>query len=225
MSTEEARRATREFVYVGSWFDHYRLKLGARYDTFRVALNLLLQFGGRHIVETGSLRRPGNWYYDGCSTYLFGEFADHYGAHLWTCDLDERVIDIARGATAVFEPRITYVCRDSVTFLESFADTIDLLYLDSLDCPDDGDASIPQAHSLRELQAAIPNLSDRALVLLDDNAHANGGKTRQAKEFLLDAGWLCLLDSRQSLWLRTRLESRGQEVANAKCGSSTVDDV
>jgi hypothetical protein len=202
MSIQDARRVTREFVYVGSWFDEYRLKLGERYGTFRAALNLLLQLGGKHIVETGSLRRPGNWYYDGCSTYLFGEFADRYGGHLWTCDLDEQVIETARGATAAFDARITYVCQDSVRFLASFQETIDLLYLDSLDCPDEGDASVPQAHSLRELVAAFPNLSNRAIVLLDDNAPANGGKTRRAKEYLLDAGWLCVLDSRQSLWMR-----------------------
>jgi predicted O-methyltransferase YrrM len=192
----------KEFVYVEGWFDHYRLKLGERFCTFKVALNLLLQQGGKHIVESGSLRRPGNWYYDGCSTYLFGEFADRYGGHVWTCDADANVIAIARGATAAFESRMTYVCRDSVQFLSDFGDAIDLLYLDSLDCPDEGDASAAQQHNLRELLAAFPKLSHRGIVLLDDNALQNGGKTRLSKEYLRDAGWLCVLDSRQSLWLR-----------------------
>jgi hypothetical protein len=34
----------------------------------RVALNSLLQQGSRRIVETGSLRHPGNWLGDGGST-------------------------------------------------------------------------------------------------------------------------------------------------------------
>jgi hypothetical protein len=190
-----------DFLYFDGWFDHYRLKLGERYYTFKVALNLLLQFGGKHIVETGSMRSPGNWYYDGCSTYLFGEFADRYGNHLWTCDLDEWAIETARAATMAFESRITYVCRGSVEFLTGFADPIDLLYLDSMDCPHDGDATAAQQHNLRELTAALPHLSRRAIVLLDDNEFPNGGKTRLSKAYLLDAGWLCLLDYRQSLWL------------------------
>jgi predicted O-methyltransferase YrrM len=191
-----------EFVYLDGWFDHYRLKLGERYPTFKVALNLLLQFGGKHIVETGTMRLPGNWYFDGCSTYLFAEFADRYGCHLWTCDLDERTIAQARAWTTTFDQRITYVCRDSIAFLSDFADTIDLLYLDSMDCPPEGDASAAQEHNLRELLAAMPHLSRRAIVLLDDNAYPNGGKSRLSKAYLRDAGWLCLLDSRQSLWLR-----------------------
>jgi predicted O-methyltransferase YrrM len=190
------------FVYSGGWFDHYRPKLAERYETFKVALNLLLQFGGKHIVETGTMRAPGNWYFEGCSTYLFGEFADRYGLHLWTCDVDERTIENARAWTMAFDQRITYVCRDSVEFLSRFADTIDLLYLDSMDCPPEGDATAAQEHNLRELIAALPHLSRRAIVLLDDNAFPNGGKTRRAKAHLLEAGWLCLLDSRQSLWLR-----------------------
>jgi hypothetical protein len=189
-------------LYVDGWFEQYRLKLAERFCTAKVALNLFLQFGGRTIVETGSMRSPWNWYYEGCSTYLFGEFADRYGGHLWTCDVDERVIERARAATLPFESRITYVCRDSVEFLTDFAERIDLLYLDSMDCPPEGDATEAQQHNLRELTAALPHLSPRAIVLLDDNAFPNGGKTRLSKACLLEAGWLCLLDSRQSLWLK-----------------------
>jgi hypothetical protein len=190
-----------EFVYAGGWFDHYRKRLGYRYPTFKVALNILLQQGGRNIVETGSLRNPTNWLGDGCSTLLLGEFAAAYGRHLWTCDIDESVIATAMRATAEFAASVTFICGDSVAFLGDFTGPIDLLYLDSFDCPPSGDATAAQQHNLRELMAAFPHLSSRAIVLLDDNLWSNGGKTCRSKEYLRDAGWLCLLDTAQSLWL------------------------
>lgn len=192
-----------EFVFNDGWFDHYRPKLAERYYTFKVALNLLLQCSGKHIVETGTMRGPGNWYYDGCSTYLFGEFADRYGLHLWTCDLDARTIDNAGAWTMAFDQRITYVCRESVAFLTDFGETIDLLYLDSMDCPPEGDATAAQEHNLREPIAAFPHLSRQAVVLLDDDDFPNGGKTVRSKAHLREMGWLCLPDDRQSLWLRS----------------------
>ena len=190
-----------DFVAAGGWFERYERLLGGRFVTFKLALNILRQQGGRRIVETGSLREPGAWLGDGCATYLFGEFAAAYGLHLWTCDIDPDVIETAKQVTAPFAAHITYVCADSVAFLESFPAPIDLLYLDSFDCPTDGDATAAQTHNLRELEAAFPHLNGGALVLLDDNRWANGGKTRRSKDFLHAAGWLCLYDADQSLWI------------------------
>jgi predicted O-methyltransferase YrrM len=191
-----------DFLYVNGWFDQYRDQLGDRYYTFKLALNWLLQYGGQHILETGSLRTPGNWLGDGYSTYLFGEFVSTYGGHLWTCDIDPQVIAIAQHETNAFRAQITYVCADSLEFLNAFEGTIDLLYLDSLDCLKVGDTSQAQHHNLQELQSALPKLSRRAVVLLDDNNFPNGGKTRLSKHYLLQHGWLCLLDLKQSLWTR-----------------------
>lgn len=190
-----------EFVFAGGWCDAYETRLERRYATFRVALNLLVQFGGSRIVETGSLRVPGDWLGAGSSTLLFAEFVARQGGHLWTCDIDDGVIATAQAATAEYAARITYVWRDSVEFLTEFAGPIDLLYLDSWDCPPDGDASFAQAHNLRELTAAMPHLGPRSLVLIDDNRFDNGGKSRRSKAYLAAAGWLCLLDAYQSLWL------------------------
>jgi hypothetical protein len=191
-----------EFLFVGGWFDHYQKRLGLRYLTFKMALNILLTQNGRTIVETGTMRAPDNWLGDGGSTYIFGEFATRYDLHFWTCDLDPAVMDIAKNATAAFSSHTTYVVGDSVAFLSDVAEPIDLLYLDSHDCPVTGDASAAQRHNLNELIAAYPRLSNRAIVLLDDNFNPNGGKTKLTKEYLLDLGWICLFDLAQSLWLR-----------------------
>src|SRR5215204_1605970 len=109
----EGRLAMREFVFLGGWFDHYETRLVGRYTTFKLALNVLLQQGGRHIVETGTLRSPGSWAKNGCSTLIFGEFAARYDRHLWTCDINPTAIDTAARATEHFAANITYICSDS----------------------------------------------------------------------------------------------------------------
>lgn len=221
-------RDSRDFTHMHGWFDrHWNLldeqayflrlivnwisrvstrlsskSLGERYYTFKMALNWHLQHGGRHIVETGSLREPESWFGVGCSTYLFGEFIWRYGGHLWTCDIDHGVLEQARQETQAFSDQITYVPDDSVNFLSQFQERIDLLYLDSMDCPRTGDASQAQNHNLQELEAAYPKLGPNAIVLLDDNRFQNGGKPLLSKQFLHENNWLCLFDWHQSVWAR-----------------------
>lgn len=230
MRTRHERKTlpTEDFLFIHGWFDEYRDKfderfytfkvvldwllcisrrsargsLGERFYTFKLALNWFLQHDGENIVETGSLREPESWFGVGCSTYVFSEFIAKYGGHLWTCDNSNEVIETAKRQTREFRDNITYVCSDSVEFLQGFDDSIDLLYLDSMDCPRTSDASEAQQHNLRELQAALPKLTEHAIVLLDDNRFCNGGKTRLSKQYLHDNNWICLFDWHQSVWTR-----------------------
>ena len=57
-----------------------------------------------------------------------------------------------------------------------------------------------QTHAEREMQAALPLLHDRSLVLIDDASLPGGGKARLARKVLADAGWTCRLDAYQTLW-------------------------
>ncbi len=192
-----------EFVYWNSPFNEYAERLGERFVTFRVALNVFLQNRGRTIVETGSLRSldEGGWRGDGNSTIVFGDLVAHYGGHLWTCDLNPRAIATAQEGTAAFRTHISYVCADSRDFLAGFADPIDLLYLDSMDSSREGDCTEAQQHNLNELLIALPKVSAGGVILLDDNWYANGGKTALSKEHLRRQGWICLYDSRQTVWV------------------------
>lgn len=191
------------FSWNGSFDAKYAGKLRERWPTFKIALNIFLQRGGSTIVETGCERSIGHgWTGDGNSTYLFGDFLSRYGGRLWTCDINPEAVDTAKLATREFASRITYVCDDSATFLSSFDRPIDLLYLDSLDCPREGDARAAQEHNLRELTTALPSVSADGIVLLDDNWYENGGKTRLSKQYLADQSWICLFDSRQTVWVR-----------------------
>jgi hypothetical protein len=78
-----------------------------------------------------------------------------------------------------------------------------LLYLDSWDYPvgaDDGSRAASQEHCLGELDAALPSLHARSLVLIDDGDLPGGGKPLLAKRRLADLGWSPLVDAYQTLW-------------------------
>jgi spermidine synthase len=77
---------------------------------------------------------------------------------------------------------------DSVAFLASFKDQIDVLYLDSLDTTEPGHAE----HALKELEAALPRLHERSIVVVDDSpwrAGAFTGKGARVAPWLLQRGW------------------------------------
>jgi len=183
-------------------FKHLEIIRSPKYITLKIALNLFLQNGGETIVETGTQRMvddPG-----GCSTLLFAAFCERYGRHLITVDNDPEHIETSKKVTEQFKDNITYVLMDSVKFLAEFGNEIDLLYLDSLDCPwPPADATASQVHNLNELQAAYDKLPKGSILLIDDNNFANGGKTRLTKKYLLESNeWKCILDYGQTLWLR-----------------------
>lgn len=199
-----------DFVQFNDWWsDKYRFKIGEgiRYFSAKIALNLLLQRGGNTIVETGTTRALNDFEGAGMATIFFGDFAKRYGKHLYTVDILPEAIELSKGLTEEFKDNITYITGDSVTFLKSFQSKIDLLYLDSLDCPVDDNKNNPdliasQNHQLNELKAAWDKLSDTSIVLLDDNKHSNGGKCTLSKEYLVEKGWTCILDDYQSLWVK-----------------------
>lgn len=223
-----------EFADGSGWFDHrYRQDLGARFPTFKLALNLFLLRGGDCVAETGCVRAEGD-YGAGCSTILFSELLARYGGLLFSVDRDRDHIDLAERLTAHCRDSRFLFHDDSLRFLTStlpnaanFPGTIDLLYLDSLDYPlaeiqseltaeerlrlsaDEIAAALPhhvlppQEHCLAELLAARPLLGEQSIVLIDDNDLPGGGKSRLAKRFLRSDGWVCLLDLRQTLWVRS----------------------
>jgi hypothetical protein len=129
---------------------------------------------------------------------------------LYSVDNDPKALDYARKALMQCElasDRVRLWFMDSIGFLRGFSGPIDLLYLDSMDfpyAPGDGDPAPSQQHCLAELTAAMPNLSPRAVVMIDDNHLHNGGKPFLAKRHLKQLGWECLADEWQTVWQRPR---------------------
>ncbi len=196
-----------DFFDFNDWFTvAYRSYSDSRFFTFKTALNLLLQQPGKNIVETGTIRLKDDWG-GGMSTVLFGDFASHYDYHVWTVDIAPEAIQLCKEITTNFTSHITYVVNDSVEFLRTFNQTINLLYLDSMDCPeydapDSPNLQASQQHQLKEIQAAWDKLSSPAIILLDDNWFSNGGKAKLTKEFLERQSCRCVLSFQQSLWMK-----------------------
>lgn len=196
-----------------AWFDaRYEKRLKRRHSTFRRALSDVLNSTGpsRVFVETGCVREK-NDYSAGYSTVLFAEVLAKYGGQLHTVDNSERNMTLCRKLTKRYAHVIAYHVRDSVAFLKQWphehaAARIDLLYLDSFDyprSPKDGPQEPSQEHCLAELEAALPSLHERSVVLIDDGDLPGGGKPLLAKRRLSELGWRCLIDDYQTLWTRT----------------------
>lgn len=189
---------------VSEWIEQYKTQSDSRFPTFKKAFELLNERNGEVIVETGCIRQKDDWG-AGMSTFLFGEYAKLFGAKVWTDDISQVNIDCCKEVTKDFTNEITYVVDDSLRFLRNFNQMIDLLYLDSMDCPlidDPNDLSVLQSqnHQLSEIQLALPKLKETSLVLLDDCQFMNGGKGKLTRMFLKAEGWTELLNGQQSLW-------------------------
>jgi len=193
-----------EYDWLYQRYSYLEFVRSPKYFTFKAALNLFLQNNGQIIVETGTQRvkdDPG-----GSSTTLFGAFCKRYGKKLFTVDNNPLHMKISIDCTREFKDYITYVLKDSVKFLREFNQKIDLLYLDSLDCPPPpADATEAQLYNLSELKAAYDKMGKGSVLLIDDNNFANGGKSRFSKTFLLETmQWRCILDHGQTLWERVK---------------------
>lgn len=185
-------------------FNRLEVVRSPKYFTLKAALNMLLQNDGQLIVETGTQRMkddPG-----GCFTTLFGAFCKRYGKKLFTVDINPLNMKVSMDVTKEFKDYITYVVEDSVKFLSEFNQKIDLLYLDSLDCPlPPADATEAQIHNLNELKAAYNKLHEGSVVLMDDSNFSNGGKTHLSKRYLLNSGeFLLILDGGQTLFIKVK---------------------
>ena len=193
-----------DFLEVHSWFDEqFKEFLRGRYYTFRIALNLLYQKESHLIVETGCTRINYD-YGGGNSTYLFGRFISECGGHLTTIDIDPVSIEACRKNNAGFGNRITYVNEDSLIALSRLTKPIDLLYLDSMDVPEEGqpgDAGPGQKHNLKEFLMVEHLMLPGSMVLIDDNDMTNGGKSRLTKKYLKERGWRLVFDGDQTLWM------------------------
>ena len=197
----------KDFLQSGSWFEKkYKEKSGTRYPTFKLALNLFLQRYGHTIVELGTTKHEEDWG-AGMSTLLFAEVVGKYGGKIYTIDNYPPHLEACKHITEPWAGSIVYVESDSLEFLKTFDEKIDLLYLDTMDyplTPQEGPPGPCQEHQLKELELAYPNLSPKAAVLLDDNEVLDfpDGKTKLAKEFLFKKKWTLLYDGQQSLWVR-----------------------
>jgi hypothetical protein len=185
--------------------EFFQPRLAERAKTFSSLFERLLEAipAGGFIVETGTLRIPGNWDGDGQSTFMFDEFARTNKATVLSIDIEALSADSARAACS---SRTTLALNDSVTVLLQLqrlgmTKPIDLLYLDSFDVNEQN--PLPSAiHHMKELTAAWPQLRPGSIVCIDDYAIGNqGGKGMIVDEFLRNAGAEVLFEAYQKAWI------------------------
>jgi len=142
----------------------------------------------------------------GSFTLFFGEFLNTYPGHLWTVDISSRNLQTSMECTKMFAHNITYVCSDSIKFLQRFDHQIDLLFLDSADCDptDTVLARFAQMHQMKEFLAAEDKLHNGSILLMDDSYFPSGGKTYLLKNFLIKQrkNWMLICDNEQTLFVR-----------------------
>lgn len=187
---------------MNEWLEKYQSNMGARYPTFKIAVDLLFQLPRHNIVETGCARAANDWG-AGLSTLLFGEFCAINGGKLTSVDLHASNISISKKLTEPYNNFIQYVESDSINYLRTHSGPIDLLYLDSMDLPiHEGADRIPsQEHSLNEFKAAENKLHKKSIVLIDDYFDGDG-KGKLTEQYMLNNGWRRILAHQQQLFIK-----------------------
>lgn len=148
------------------------------------------------IVETGCLRESGNWAGDGQSTVVWDWILGRLGGYGHSYDISPESVAAARSAVS----RMQVHQQDSIEALRAFpnASTIDLLYLDSMDCTDGGDASAK--HHLAELQAIYDRLRPGCLIVIDDCKADERGKHALALPWLAERGVEPIVTGYVTIW-------------------------
>ena len=215
-----------------NWFFQKYNKGSSRFWTFQVALNILNQrHDAPVIIETGCQRQADDLG-AGMSTSIFAEYIDRYDGTLHVVDNSRRHLQIAGECIQQWDVDVYWHHSDSVAWLKGYEGKIDLLYLDSYDYPifqmskkyhpkfekalkmmqpkthaeifmEFEDLARPcQEHCVNEFKAVEDQLDADSIVLIDDNRLPGGGKPGLVKEYLIEQGWICLLDFQQTLWVR-----------------------
>jgi len=209
---------------MNTWLDHYRRiyypLLNIRFEGtqgvlvdgmynravgFDIIFRLLLnqKQSNFNIVETGTLRTPGNWM-DGQSARLFTEFVDLYGGQMRSVDIDSVACEAARNTLASTNFSVAH--SDSVAWLQQQTDLdqVDLFYLDSYDVDWNNDSASAD-HHLNEFLIIQPYIGPGTVVAIDDNSrwvnnNRRAGKGRAIVEYLETQGHLPILDEYQIIF-------------------------
>lgn len=168
-----------------------------RWPAFRLIAEKLLGLGRPVvIVETGSIRQPGNFAGDGNAALLWDWIALMTNGVFLTIDIDPM-------ATSVTKSLCGYsIChtQDSVTALRGPLPTsADLLYLDSYDYFP-GQEINAMMHQAAELGSVWSRLPEGCLIASDDCHNAQSGKHVFTRMMLGALGMKPLLESYVTVW-------------------------
>lgn len=173
-------------VVGNAWETEFKPLLGKtkRWEGFSLIVEDLLARPKPVIIETGTLREPGNWAGDGQSTLVWQWVMERKPGLAISVDWDTE----ASKRASEMCPNVHVVAQDSISFLRGFLPySIDLLYLDSMENP---------MHQMGELAAIWDRLPSGCLIASDDSP-TKGVLTAAV---LKGIGVPCLLESYISVW-------------------------
>lgn len=155
------------------------------------------------ILEIGSIRNKMNHDIesinpeccnDGHSTYFWKKYTN---ADIFTVDIDKNCKYIIDNDYRL--KNVTAITDDAISYAKSFNKKIDLLFLDAWDVF----YSSEYAEKHLEIYNILKDkLSDNCLILIDDTDIGNGGKGKLIIPQLIKDGFQCLINRRQSLFIR-----------------------
>jgi predicted O-methyltransferase YrrM len=173
-----------------------------RNPTFNHLFSLMADLKNPTIVETGTIRIRGEkgLLGDGHSTLKFADYCSKFGGKLYSLDIDPEAIALSSWMVSRKYPNVevNVIHSDSVAFLESFDEPIDVLYLDSAN-----DANL----ILNEAKAALGCLHEESIILIDD-CFSDEQKTSSMIQkgdlvipFLEENGWVIVFKKYQVLFV------------------------
>ncbi len=189
-------------IIISKCIDGHIQTNNSRYETMKEAMKFMANRSAYVIVETGTARDGiKHCESNGCSTVIFGEFANLTRKRLYSVDINCINCQRSREVVDKFKPAVQVTCNDSVQFLSNFKGEIDYLYLDSFDF-DQRNPDPSQQHHLKEIKAAYNKLHDDSVVMIDDCQLPHRGKCKLVAEFLLDHGWTRVRTSYQEIFIK-----------------------
>ncbi|MCF8276752.1 MAG: class I SAM-dependent methyltransferase [Flavobacteriales bacterium] len=174
-----------------------------RKNSIDLSLSVLLAQSGKSshltIVEVGTIRGMDEAHSNGWSTLAFAAFCKHVQAQgrcnatFYSIDVSENACSISRSVLDSYglSSSANVVCENAHTWiLRMNASQIDFLYVDGWDYHL-GNERESEVETLKFVKAALPKLSDGALILFDDNFDGQfTGKGKLAIPYLLSEGWI-----------------------------------
>jgi hypothetical protein len=155
-----------------------------RSEGFKQIFNLLEEKNNSSyfIVETGTLRHPGNWL-SGQSSILFEQFVKTHGGKVESIDISVKACNAAK---SILDANFTKInLGDSIKFLlNGNWNTVDLFYLDSYDV--EWEKPLPSAeHHLKEFLAIEKYMKSGVILAIDDNSFLFNENQRTGKGMLI----------------------------------------
>jgi FkbM family methyltransferase len=185
-------------------YDQQTYERGKPREYFLYTINLFNKYTDHKIIlEIGSIRNRMNHDIesinavccnDGHSTYFWRKYTR---ADIYTVDIDKNCKNIIDSDDRLKDVNAT--TDDAISYAKSFDKKIDLLFLDAWDVF----YSSEYAEKHLEIYTILKDkLSDNCLILIDDTDIGNGGKGKLIIPQLIKDGFQCLVNRRQSLFIR-----------------------